>query len=98
METTGQDFASQLLETFQAEAEGYHTAMASSLRALMQADTPADELPHLETAFRATHGLKGAAEAVQQTDIEALCHTLEGIFSLFTRRTRGRSGESAPSH
>ena len=97
METTGQDFASQLLETFQAEAEGYHTAIASSLRALMQTDTRAEELPHLEIAFQATHGLKGAAEAVQQTDIEALCHTLEGIFSLY-QAGREADQESQPPH
>lgn len=95
MDITGQDFAGQLLEIFHTEAEGYHTAITSSLRALIQADTPTDELPHLETAFRATHGLKGAAEAVRQTDIEALCHILEGIFSRFQAGREGQDRHSA---
>lgn len=36
--------------------------------------------------FREAHSLKGAARAVNQTDIETICQSLESVFSLMKRR------------
>ena len=45
----------------------------------------------METVFRAAHSLKGAARAVDFTEIESLCQSLEDVFAAWKRR------ESIPS-
>ncbi len=39
----------------------------------------------LDRTFRGAHSLKGAARAVNVTDIEALCQSLEGVFAALKR-------------
>ncbi|MCX5855210.1 MAG: Hpt domain-containing protein, partial [Deltaproteobacteria bacterium] len=40
----------------------------------------------IETVFREAHSLKGAARAVNLTDIETICQSLESVFSLMKRQ------------
>jgi two-component system chemotaxis sensor kinase CheA len=41
----------------------------------------------VETAFRAAHSLKGAARAVNLTNIEAVCQSLESVFAALKRQS-----------
>jgi two-component system chemotaxis sensor kinase CheA len=45
----------------------------------------------IEKAFRAAHTLKGAARAINKSQIADLCQSLEGIFSLL-KNGQGRLG------
>jgi len=42
--------------------------------------------PLIETVFRAAHSLKGAARAVNSTETESLCQSLEDLFAAWKRR------------
>jgi two-component system chemotaxis sensor kinase CheA len=86
-----EDFLRLLRETFKVEAAEHLQAIAQGLVALEQTNDPAAQPPIIETMFRAAHSLKGAARAVDLTDIEAVCQTLESLFAAWKRR------ESAPT-
>ena len=59
--------------------------MAAGLLALEK--TSVAEQPALvETIFRAAHSLKGAARAVNLTHVEAVCRSLENVFSATKRQ------------
>jgi len=85
MSGSNTDFLSQLIATFRLEADEHLQAMGSGLLALEKAGTPAEQTPLVETIFREAHTLKGAARAVDLTEIEAVCQTLEGVFARLKR-------------
>ena len=85
MSGSNTDFLSQLIATFRLEADEHLQAMISGLLALEKAGTPAEQTPLVETIFREVHSLKGAARAVDLTEIEAVCQTLEGVFARLKR-------------
>jgi two-component system chemotaxis sensor kinase CheA len=80
------DFLQALLVTFQLEAEEHLKLIVSGLLALEKTMAPAEQLPILEVIFREAHSLKGAARAVNLTDIEVVCQSLEGVFARLKRR------------
>ena len=84
--TTSNDFMSQLLDTFRGEAEEHYKAIVAGLLDLEHASTPDEQAPLLEATFREAHSLKGAARAVGQIDIEAVCQSLEGVFARLKRK------------
>ena len=70
----------KLRATFRVEADTHLQMMAAGLLALEK--TSVAEQPALvETIFRAAHSLKGAARAVNLTHVEAVCRSLENVFS-----------------
>src|SRR6187551_3155357 len=71
----------KLLAMFRIEADGHLQAMSSGLCALEK--TPPDVYPAdiIETVFREVHSLKGAARAVNLTQIESVCQSMEAIFA-----------------
>ncbi len=76
-----EEFLKRLRKTFKIEAEEGIAHITSSLIEL-EKGTPAkrqDEL--VEAVFRDAHSLKGAARAVNFTEIETVCQALEGVFS-----------------
>ncbi len=91
MRTKEDEFLKQLRATFKVEAAEHLQAIAAGLLELEQ--TPASEARRkiVETVFRAAHSLKGAARAVDFTEIESLCQSLEDVFAAWKRQ------ESAPS-
>lgn len=88
-----QDFLKKLLATFRVEAAEHLEAMTSGLLALEKASDAEKESEIIETVFREAHSLKGAARAVNQNEIEAVCQSLEGIFSTWKRSGVVRSPE-----
>jgi two-component system, chemotaxis family, sensor kinase CheA len=90
--TSEHDFNTRLLEIFRAEAHEHRIAILSALRELENgaADAKA-EADAVERSFRAAHTLKGAARAVNKSQIAILCQSLEGIFALL-KNGEGRLG------
>jgi two-component system chemotaxis sensor kinase CheA len=75
------EFLKKLLDTFKIEAQEHVNALSSGLIELEKASTPQKQLQITETIFREAHSLKGAARAVNMTNIEALCQSLENVFA-----------------
>jgi two-component system chemotaxis sensor kinase CheA len=86
------DFHTRLLETFRAEAREHRRAILSALGQLEVGADAAREAETAEKLCRAVHTLKGAARAVDKSQLVALCQSLEGIFSLL-KNGRGRLGK-----
>lgn len=81
MANKNDELLKKLLATFRVEADAHLQAMSSGLLALgkMPADGPWADI--VETIFRDAHSLKGAARAVNLTQIEVVCQSLESVFS-----------------
>jgi two-component system chemotaxis sensor kinase CheA len=75
------EFLKKLLATFRVEADEHLKAMSSSLLELEKATAGARRAELVETIFREAHSLKGAARAVNFTDIESACQSLESVFA-----------------
>ena len=74
------EFLKRLLATFKVEAQEHRSVIASGLVQLES--VKADQRPAIvEMVFRAAHSLKGAARAVNCTELESACHALEDVFS-----------------
>ena len=78
---TDEDFQKKLHEAFTIEAAEHLQAMAAGLLELEKAPPPPRRKEVIETIFREAHSLKGAARAVNRTDIEAVCQAMESLFS-----------------
>lgn len=81
MDKKNNEFLKRLLDTFKIEAQGHVNALTSGLIELEKAPTAQKQLEITEGVFREAHSLKGAARAVNMTDIEALCQSLESAFA-----------------
>ena len=84
-------FQKRLLATFTIEAQEHLKGITDALIALEQGGAPQPQEEVVETMFRETHSLKGAARAVTRSDIESVCQALEGVFAALKR------GEMKPS-
>ena len=74
----------QLRATFRIEAQELLQAIGAGLLQLeQQALPPQRRQAVVESVFRATHSLKGAAGAVELHRIGAVCQSLEDIFALW---------------
>jgi two-component system chemotaxis sensor kinase CheA len=80
------EFLKALRATFRIEASEHLQAIGIGLLQLEKITEPAEQLPVIETVFRAAHSLKGAARAVELTDIESVCQSLENLFAAWKRR------------
>ena len=91
MSTKNEKFLEQLRATFKVEAEEHLQAITAGLLELEK--TPAAEQRRriVETVFRAAHSLKGAARAVDFTNVESLCQSLEDVFASWRRQEGGHS-------
>jgi two-component system chemotaxis sensor kinase CheA len=76
-----EEFLKKLLATFRVEADEHLKTMSSSLLELEKAPAGARRAELVETIFREAHSLKGAARAVNFTDIESACQSLESVFA-----------------
>jgi two-component system, chemotaxis family, sensor kinase CheA len=81
MSNKNQEFREKLLATFKIEADEHITAMVSGLVELERTSEPERRSAVIEKAFREAHSLKGAARAVNLSDVEAHCQALESKFS-----------------
>lgn len=94
MPSRAAEFQRKLRAAFLAEAREHLQAMRADLAALEDAAQQAARERHLESAFRHTHSLKGAARAAGFGAMEAVCHALE---ELFARARRNQFALSAPA-
>lgn len=85
------EFLQQLRATFKVEAAEHVQTIAAGLVELEKTPAPAAQMETIETVFRAVHSLKGAARAVDFTEVESLCQSLENMFAAWKRQ------ESSPS-
>lgn len=75
------EFLNRLLSIFRVEAGGHLQAIAAGLLALGRGMPRSEQASIIETIFREAHSLKGAARAVNLTEMEAVCQSLENTFS-----------------
>jgi two-component system, chemotaxis family, sensor kinase CheA len=73
-------FLARLITTFTIEAQEHIQKITEELLLLENADE-SSRPGYIENIFREFHSMKGAARAVSLTEIEALCQSLEGLFS-----------------
>lgn len=74
------DFLRELLSDFRLEAAEHLQSIVDGLLTL-EKDVPSQlQKEIIETIFRATHSMKGAARAVNLIQIERLCSDMEGVF------------------
>jgi len=76
-----EELLKKLREAFKTEAQERLASMSANLLELEKTADADKQAPVLEIVFREAHSLKGAARAVNLTDIEALCQSVEGIFA-----------------
>lgn len=81
MTSKNDELLKKLLATFQVEADAHLQAMSSGLLALKNIPAGQQFADIVERIFRDAHSLKGAARAVNLTQIEAVCQSLENILS-----------------
>jgi len=86
MNNSNGDFQKRLLSTFRIEAEEHLKNITSGLIELEKDKDPQVNAGLIEKVFREAHSLKGAARAVNLADIEAICQSLESVFSALKRR------------
>jgi len=81
MNRTDEQFRQRLLATFSEEAEEHLGAITEGLIRLEKVGL--DASPKLvESIYRMTHSLKGAAHAVNLPEIVSVCQGLENVFSV----------------
>jgi two-component system chemotaxis sensor kinase CheA len=86
-----EDFLLKLRAAFAVEAEEHLQAIAAGLLAVeKQRDDGGDDdddrrRETIATVFREAHSLKGAARAVNASDVEAICQSLEGVLAAWKR-------------
>ncbi len=85
MSVKSDDFLKRLLSTFRVEAEEHLKVMDSVLLELEKSPAEKRRMELVETIFREAHSLKGAARAVNMTEIEEPCQTLENLFAAWKR-------------
>lgn len=75
------EFLKRLLATFRIEADEHLQTMSSGLLELEKMPAGARRAEIIERVFREAHSLKGAARAVNLTQIESACQPLESVFA-----------------
>ncbi len=79
-------FMKRLLSTFKVEADEHLKKITAGLIDLEKDLKPQVKAGIIETVFREAHSLKGAARAVNRSDMESICQSLESVFSGLKRR------------
>lgn len=81
-----EEFLQRLRATFKVEAEEHLHAVSAGLLALEKIPAGAGQAEPIEVIFRHAHSLKGAARAVNLTEVESICQSLESFFAAWKRR------------
>jgi two-component system chemotaxis sensor kinase CheA len=74
-------FMKRLLSAFKVEADEHIKNITAGLIDLEKDLEPQVKAGIVETVFREAHSLKGAARAVNRSDMETICQSLESVFS-----------------
>jgi two-component system, chemotaxis family, sensor kinase CheA len=94
MAASDEEFMNRLRATFKVEAEEHLQAISSTLLDLEKSASPMSQTSAVEGVYREAHSLKGAARAVDFSDIEAICQAIEGVFASWKRELSTPSPES----
>ncbi|MDD5765410.1 MAG: hybrid sensor histidine kinase/response regulator [Candidatus Marinimicrobia bacterium] len=86
MDDKNREFLKKLIATFKTEAREHVDALSSGLIDLERASSAEQQIKIVEVIFREAHSLKGAARAVDITEIETLCQSLESVFTVLKRQ------------
>ena len=86
MDAQEQEMLKRLRVIFRAEAEEHLNALSEGLIKLEKTAEPSLRDEIVERAFREAHSLKGAAQSVNLSNIEAICHPLESTLSALKRK------------
>lgn len=78
-------FYKELLNDFRNEASEHYETIVKGLLDLESKEEDYVRQQVIETIYRSTHSLKGAARAVNLSDIERLCFSLETMFGHLKR-------------
>ncbi len=76
-----EEFHNKLLATFRIEADEYIKLISSGLVALENIADENERNSIVENIYRAVHSLKGSSRAVNVTDVEIICQSIETVFS-----------------
>lgn len=93
MNSKEEEFQKRLLSTFKIEARDHLKTISAGLLEIERMESPEGHLETVETIFRASHNMKGAARAVNMRDIEAICQSLEDVFDMWKQEGINRSSE-----
>ena len=93
MPTPEEEFLKRLRATFNVEAEEHLQAIASGLLELEKTPPLARQQVVTEAIYREAHSLKGAARAVNLSDIEAICQALESVLAAWKQQRINASAE-----
>ncbi|OPX93287.1 MAG: Gliding motility regulatory protein [Pelotomaculum sp. PtaB.Bin104] len=83
----------RLRSLFKIEAEERLKAMSAGLLELERTPDVESQTAVVEAIFREAHSLKGAARAVNMTDIETICQSLESVLAILKRKEINPSPE-----
>lgn len=81
MDANDAEFQKKLLLTFKIEAEEHLNTLSSGLLELEKISEYENQIDIIETIYRDSHSLKGAARVVNLTEIEKVCQSMENVFS-----------------
>ena len=76
MTASDESFLNELRAAFAVEAEEHVQAVSAGLLDLEKRDDASQRAATFEAVYREAHSLKGAARAVNFTDIESVCQSL----------------------
>lgn len=93
MKESNSEFLKRLLSTFKIEAVDHIKVLSSGLIELEKITEAQKQLEIVEKVFREAHSLKGAARAVNNSEIENICQSMESIFSSIKKKNTGISTE-----
>ncbi|MGD0886280.1 MAG: response regulator [Thermodesulfovibrionales bacterium] len=79
-------FLKKLLATFEVEAAEHIAMISSGLIELEKSPDAEKQAEIIETVFRESHSMKGAARAVNLTLIENVCQSFENVLAALKRR------------
>lgn len=93
MKESNEEFLKRLLATFKVEAVDHIKILSSGLIELEKTTDAQKQLEIVEQVFREVHSLKGAARAVNNSEIEHICQSMESIFSSIKKKNINISPE-----
>jgi len=79
------ELLTKLRSAFKLEADERLTAISTQLLELERSAEPEQSRSIVEIVFREAHSLKGASRAVNLTDVEAVCQSMENILGALKR-------------
>jgi len=86
--TPDSEFLKRLLKTFAIEAKEHIDTLTEGLLELNKDHSKSDDRELIESLFRETHSLKGAARSVNIVEIEELCKAMEEVFNFYKKETK----------